>query len=122
LEYICNPKLDCGQYANTVQTYRTSHRPIGDRRYAAPRVVFVFVAAMCFAQAVSAEHFHATDDVDQTCVICRFSDNHDTLVPSSVEITIPLLFYAQAAELYTRVRVEASFGYRARAPPFSSYA
>ena len=120
MEYICNPKLECGQCAKTVQTYHTSHRPIGDRRYAALRVVFVFAAAMCFVQAVSAQHFHATDEIDQSCVICRFSDNHDPLVPSSVETDTPLLFYEQATELFTRVRVEASFGHNARAPPFSS--
>lgn len=100
-----------------MQAYHTSHRPIGDRRYVALRVVFVFAAAMCLAQAVSEQHFHATDDIDQTCVICRFSDNHDTLAPSSVETDTPLLFYEHAAELHKHVRVEASFGYHARAPP-----
>ena len=103
--------------------YRTSHRPIGAyRRFGAPRFAFVFAAAMCFAQAVTAQHIHATDDIDQICVICRFSDNHDTLAPSSIETDTPLLFYEQATEPYTRVRVDAYFGYYARAPPFSSYA
>jgi len=106
-----------------MQAYRTPPRPIrAYRSNAARRVVFVFTAAICFAQAVSAEHFHAMDDIDQTCVICRFSDNPDTLVPSSTETVTPLLFYEQVTEHYARVRVEASFGYNVRAPPISSYA
>jgi hypothetical protein len=82
--------------------------------------VFVFTAAMCFAQAVSAEHFHAPDDIDQTCVVCRFSDNHDALVPSSFETESLLLRHEHVAKLYVHARTEASFGYSARAPPFSS--
>ena len=55
-----------------MKAYRTNHRPISAyRRYAASRIVTVFAAAMCLAQAVSAQHFHAPDDVDQTCVLCR---------------------------------------------------
>jgi hypothetical protein len=105
-----------------MQACRTQHRPIGIyRRYAASRVAVIFVAAMCFAQVVSAQHFHAQDDIDQTCVICRFSDTQDVLVSSSVEKDSPLQFNEQQAEYSARVRVEASFGYEARAPPFSSY-
>ena len=104
-----------------MQAYRTNHRPTNVyRRYAASRAAFLFVAAMCFAQVVSAQHIHALDDIDQTCVICRFSDTEDILVSSSVETDTPLQFYEQQTEQGDLVRVGVSFGYEARAPPFSS--
>ena len=100
---------------------RTIHRPIGVyRRYAASRVAVVFVAALCFAQIVSTQHIHELDEIDQTCVICRFSDNHDILVSSSVETDTPLKFYEQQTAHGDLVQVRVSFGYEARAPPFSS--
>ena len=105
-----------------MQAYLTDHRPINVyRRYAASRVVIVFVAAMCFAQVVPAQHIHALDDIDQPCVMCRFSDTEDILFSSSVETDTPLQFYEWQTEHSVRVRVEDSFGYEARAPPFSSY-
>ena len=105
-----------------MQAYLTDHRPINVyRRYAASRVAIVFVAAMCFAQVAPAQHIHALDDIDQTCFMCRFSDTQEILVSSSVETDAPLQFYEQQTEHCARVRVEASFGYEARAPPFSSY-
>lgn len=76
---------------------------------------------MCFAQAVSTEHFHATDDIEQTCVVCRFSDNNDALAPSSIETESLVLRHEHVAKLYVPARIEASFDYRARAPPFSSH-
>ena len=103
-----------------MQAYRINHKPLGVyRRYAGLRIAYVFVAAMCFAQVVSAQHIHPLDDIDQTCVSCRFSDTQDILISSSVETVTPLQFYEQRTEHPTRVRVGASFGYNARAPPFS---
>ena len=105
-----------------MQAYRTNHRPIDVyRRYAASRITFVFIAAMCFAQVAPAQHIHALDDIDQTCVTCRFSDTEDILVSSSVETDTPLQYSERQTEHHARLRVEASFGYEARAPPFSSY-
>ncbi len=121
LEYIYQPEAEMRSVCD-MQVYRTNHRPIDVyRRYAASRVALVFVAAMCFAQVASVQHIHALDDIDQTCVTCRFSDSEDILVSSSVETDTPLQFYEQQTEHCARVRVEASFGYEARAPPFSSY-
>ncbi len=75
---------------------------------------------MCFAQVVSAQHIHELEDIDQSCVICRSSDTQDILVSSSVETDTPLQYSERQTEHRARLRVEASFGYEARAPPFSS--
>ena len=104
-----------------MQAYHTNHRPMGAcRRYAASRVAIVFLAAMCFAQIAPTQHIHALDDIDQSCVICRFSDTQDIPVSSSVETDTHLQFYEQQTEQGDLVRVGVSFGYEARAPPFSS--
>ncbi len=101
--------------------YGTDNRSVGIYHiYAASRVAFIFVVAMCFAQVVSAQHIHELEDIDQTCVICRFSDTQDILISTSVETDRTLQFYEQHAEHDFRVRTKASFGYEARAPPFSS--
>ena len=121
MQYISQSRLECGQCANSMQAYRTKHRLINaSRRHAASRTFFVFAVALCFAQAVAAQHLHARVDIDQPCIICGFSDHHDTLVSSGFETETPVLFYEQKAELCTHVRAEACFAYNARSPPFSS--
>jgi len=101
---------------------RPNRRPVGVyRRYAVSRIAFVFVAAVSFAQVGAAQHIHALDDIDQTCVICRFSDTEDVLLSSSVRADDPLKFHEHQTEDIARVRIATFFDYRARAPPFSSY-
>lgn len=101
---------------------RPNRRPVGVyRRYAVSRIAFVFVTAVSFAQVGAAQHIHALDDIDQTCVICRFSDTEDVLLSSSVRADDPLKFHEHQTEDIARVRIAAFFDYRARAPPFSSY-
>lgn len=101
---------------------RPNRRPVGVHRcYAVSRIAFVFVAAVSFAQVGAAQHIHALDDIDQTCVICRFSDTEDVLLSSSVRAADPLKFHEHQTEDIARVRIATFFDYRARAPPFSSY-
>jgi hypothetical protein len=104
-----------------MQAYHTNHRPVSAfRRYATSRVAIIFLAAMCFAQIAPTQHIHALDDIDQSCLICRFSDTQDIPISSSVEPDPHFRFYEQQTEQGDLVRVGVSFGYEARAPPISS--
>ena len=105
-----------------MRAYRNRHRLTNaDRRGAALRIALVFLAAMCFVQVVSTQHIHALDDIDQACVICGFSDTQVVLLSCGVKTDPPVLCYERPAGHSARVRVKASSGYEARAPPFSSY-
>jgi hypothetical protein len=99
-----------------------SHRPTGDYRRNTPlRIVCLLFAAMCFTQVVSTQHIHALDDIDQTCLNCRLSDNQDMLAPVTVEVITFRQFPEHQNERRASLYIGASFDYEARAPPFFSY-
>ena len=104
-----------------MQVNHPNNRPLAIcRRYAASQAAVIFVAALCFAQIGPEQHFHALDDVDPSCIICRFSDTQDVLVAPDIEPESTRQSYEQQTEHGALAKVGASFGYEARAPPFSS--
>jgi len=102
----------------------SNHRPVGFiSRDTSLRiiVIVIFIATLCFTQVASAQHFHAPSDIDQACVICRFTDTEDILVPLCIQTDTSLEFHSIQTEHYTAFPYEALFGYQTRAPPFSAY-